>query len=112
MGREPNGKDQFVNKSDTPNQSAFAYEVVEEKARTLGLLGRQVEAALKAIREFDAQRDSGNHAQRHQLVAHAADRVYSFLVQRELCGLRDGEETLDFYGVPTDVRRRLGCSQP
>jgi hypothetical protein len=97
-----------MKKPEPSNQSAFEYEVVEEKARALGLMGRQVEAALKAVREFDAQRGSKNQTQRHKLVAHAADRVYSFLVQRELCGMRDWEEVLDFYGVPSDVRRRLG----
>lgn len=100
-----------MKKSDTSNQSAFENEIAEEKARALGLLGRQVEASLQAIREFDSQRDRGNHAQRHKLVAHAADRVYGFLVQRELCGIRDREEVLDFYGVPADVRLRLGCWQ-
>ena len=39
----------------------------------------------------------------------AAREVWAFLVQRELCGLRDQKEIIRFYGIPPEVLVRLGA---
>jgi hypothetical protein len=38
----------------------------------------------------------------------AADVVWGFLIQRELCGLRDRDQVIRDYAVPKEVLVRLG----
>lgn len=82
-------------------------EVAAEKASSLGHHGRQVEKALAALRAFDAA--PGEAEARAQLVRKAAREVWAFLVQRELCGLRDQKEVIRHYGIPGEVLVRLGA---
>jgi hypothetical protein len=50
--------------TDNP-AAALDYEIAQEKASTLGRLGRALEAALAALREFDAEpRELRRHAAR------------------------------------------------
>jgi hypothetical protein len=86
-----------------------AKEVAQEMAQALALTARSLESALHALREHDA-RGAGAFAdaKRTKLLAHAADRVLHYLVQREAQGLRDPRYVFDFYSVPTEVIARLG----
>ena len=62
------------------------YEILQQKAQTLGTLGRQVEQALASVRAFDAGGDGLNSDNRRSaLLDEAADRVWAFMIQRELC---------------------------
>ena len=95
--------------------AALDYEIAREKASALGRLGRRLEAALAALAAFDAQADdeaSGSPAARREgrdaLVAAAGEVLWNFIVQREACGLRDSARAMRDYGVPTEVRRRMG----
>jgi len=85
-------------------------EVMGEKAASLGHHGRLVERALAALRAFDPAK--GSAEERLALVQKAAREVWAFLVQRELCGLRDQTEIIRFYGIPGDVLVRLGAVEP
>jgi hypothetical protein len=92
---------------------AVQQEIAKEKAEALGLTGRRLEQALRALREFDASRVSRAAApddarRRTELVAEAVDRVTSMLVQREAQGLRDPGYVFKFYSVPQEVIARLG----
>ncbi|HUO66465.1 MAG TPA: DUF6665 family protein [Gammaproteobacteria bacterium] len=87
---------------------ATAKEVAQEKAQALALAARSLESALHALREHDARAGLGD-PKRAKLVAHAAERVLHYLVQREAQGLRDSRYVLDFYSVPTEVIARLGA---
>jgi len=96
-------------RADNP-AAALDYEIAREKASALGRLGRRLEAALAALAAFDAQA-SASGAQREQrdaLVAEAGEVLWSFIVQREACGMRDSNRAMRDYGVPAEVRLRMG----
>ena len=82
-------------------------EVLAEKASSLGHQGRLVEKAIAALNAFDHA--AGSAEDRLELVRHAADGVWAFFVQRELCGLRDQREVVSLYGIPPEVLVRLGA---
>lgn len=95
------------------SESGFAVlqdEITGEKASSLGHHGRQVEKALAALRAFDPGR--GSAEDRLALVQKAAREVWAFLVQRELCGLRDQKEIIRHYDIPGEVLVRLGAVEP
>jgi hypothetical protein len=95
--------------------AALDYEIAREKASALGRLGRRLEAALAALAAFDTQADDEAPAspavrrkRRDALVAEAGEVLWSFIVQREACGLRDSARAMREYGVPAEVRLRMG----
>ena len=85
------------------------YELREQKAHTLGTLSSQVEQVLAALRAFDAQahEPDGEH-RRRALLDDAADLVWAFMIQRELCGLRNWEAVVKDYSIPREVLNRVG----
>ena len=84
--------------------SVLDSEMLAEKASALGHHGRQVERALAALRACP-----DGAPERPALRAQAAQAVWAFFVQRELCGLRDQREVIRFYAIPHDVLVRLGA---
>ena len=82
-------------------------ELLAEKAAALGRGGRDVETALKRLRDFDAA--GRGPTPRAVLLKAAADAVWGFLIHRELCGLRDRDEVIREYGIPREVLCRLGA---
>ncbi len=95
----------------TDNATALDYEIAQEKASTLGRLGRALETALAALREFDAQPHDPVEAKqaRRALVAVASQALWHFVVQREALGLRDSRQVMRDYRVPGDVQSRMGA---
>lgn len=94
-------------------RSDAAFNVLEadmtaEKASSLGRHGRLVEAAIGALRAFDAG-PGGDPDERLELVKTAARQVWAFFVQRELCGLRDQKQIIKDYAIPGEVLVRLGA---
>jgi hypothetical protein len=88
------------------------YELAQETASALGRQGRALEAALKALAEFDLVHPADARADREArtaLVATAAQALWQFVVQREACGLRDSGTVMRMYGVPAEVRDRMGA---
>ena len=95
---------------DSRGVDSIAREVGQEKAQALAATARSLESALHALREHDARSGVGpGDARRAKLVAHAAERVLHYIVQREAQGLRDPRYVFDFYSVPTEVIARLGA---
>jgi hypothetical protein len=97
--------------------AALDYEIAREKASALGRLGRRLEAALAALAAFDAQHEDEaspaiRREKREELVASAGEVLWSFIVQREACGLRDSARAMRDYGVPPEVRLRMGVFPP
>ena len=85
------------------------YELREQKAQMLGNLGGQVEQALSALRAFDAAaHGTDGEDQRRTMLDEAADRVWAFMIQRELCGFRNWEAVVKDYGIPREVLNRVG----
>ena len=115
--------------------SPLAYEIAQQKALTLGRVGARFERALEALREFDeATRRSGGDggdrgrrphpaprrdrlrgpepggagAGREELLADAAEALWCYVVQREVCGFSGVEWILREYEVPREVHLRMG----
>jgi hypothetical protein len=83
------------------------YELHAERAASLGRVAAQMEAAVAALRAFDrGERPAG--VRRDDLFAHAADRVWCYVVQREALGWRDHTEALALYQVPPELIARMG----
>jgi hypothetical protein len=87
------------------------YELAREKASALGRLGRGLEAALEALRAFDAavcDPTIETKRERRALVADAGHALWLFVVQREAIGLRDSRQLMRDYRVPAEVQGRMG----
>src|SRR5947207_14419765 len=91
----------------TDKVAALAYEIAQEKAATLGRMGRALEATLGTLRAFDAQaREMTADAKRERraLVEQAGHALWLFVVQREALGLRDSPQLMRDYQVPAEVQ--------
>ena len=94
-------------------QNVLDYEILQEQAAALARLGRTLELALAALTSFDltqpkrAQGD-GQVPVRERLLHDASYALWCFIVQREVCGLRDQRLILREYRVPTEVKNRMG----
>ncbi|WP_151611886.1 DUF6665 family protein [Sinorhizobium alkalisoli] len=86
--------------------NVLEYELMAERADALGRHGLKVETAIAALSGFDA--DKQPPQERHRLLDEAADAVWAFLIQREICGLRDSRDVVRRYGIPKEVMARLG----
>jgi hypothetical protein len=89
------------------------YELVQEQASALGRMGRALEQALAALREFDAAHAHSDmpaaaRETRRTLVAKAGHALWMFVVQREACGLRDSRTIMREYEVPIEVQQCMG----
>lgn len=83
----------------------FQREVLAEKAATLGRSGKALETALATLRA------AGADADRDALVQAAADAAHAYLIQREVCGIHGLGAPLEDFGVPGEVRVRVGVSR-
>lgn len=97
---------------DSP-AAALDYELAQEKAATLGRLGRALEAALRTLAEFDRLHPretapAAGRAARARLVADAGRVLWHLVIQREALGLRDSPQLMRDYGVPPEVRASMG----
>ncbi|SMD15170.1 DUF6665 family protein [Rhizobium sp. RU36D] len=86
----------------------LAYELMAEKADALGRSGQKVEAALKALKAGDP---AGDPQVYEKLLADAADHVWAFFIQREICGFRNQADAVRRYEIPAEVMGRLGVSR-
>jgi hypothetical protein len=89
------------------------YEIGQERASALGRQGRRLEAALAALRAYDAahpQRPPCRSDQgRVRLVADAGEAFWYLIVQRDACGLYGNAALVADYGVPAEV---VNCAGP
>ncbi|MGI9182303.1 MAG: DUF6665 family protein [Longimicrobiaceae bacterium] len=101
-------------RSGTGNLDAIEYEILQEKAAALSRFGNRLQQALDALRAFDARQSGGTAAgaedlrERQSLVNAAGEALWYFVVQREVCGLRDNEAVLREHGVSREVWLRMG----
>jgi hypothetical protein len=82
----------------------LGHEVMAEKASSLGRAGTQVEATLAALQQHDRHSNGRNAA-----LTAAAEAVYAYFIQRELCGFRRHQDVIREYGIPNEVLARLGA---
>ena len=83
---------------------ALGQEILAEKAASLGNAGRKVAKAMQELK-----RHGEDASARPALVRAAADAVYAYFVQRELCGMRKHDEIIRDYSIPKEVLARLGA---
>lgn len=83
-------------------------EILHEKAGTLQRLGSRLVAVLQTLAEHDRMGAPGCEARREELVREASEALWYYIVQREVCGLRDSEQVLRDLGVPREVHLRMG----
>lgn len=83
---------------------ALGHEILAEKASALGRAGGRAESALARLAAH-----GGGQAGRAKLLAEAAEAVYAWFVQRELCGLRRHDQVIRKYAIPREVLVRLGA---
>jgi hypothetical protein len=92
------------------NDPLFA-EILAEQASAYFTTVRKMQAALAALQVFDEQQrpmNAANNQQRTELFAEAAEQVWFFVVQREAMKLTHYEELFADFGIPDEVRRRMG----
>lgn len=97
--------------SGSPSRlAALDYDIAQQKADTLGRIGRQVEQALGRLRALPAASDmpTDERERRSALLDEAADRVWALMVQREMCGIRHWETAIKDYAIPREVLNRIG----
>jgi hypothetical protein len=80
------------------------YEIAAEKAAALGRAGERVERSLAELAAFE-----GNAEDRVVLLKRAAEAVYAYFIQRELCGMRRHQDVIREYRIPNAVLVRLGA---
>ena len=80
------------------------HEILAEKAAALGRAGERAETSLARL-----ERHRGGEEERLALLREAADAVYAWFVQRELCGIRRHDEVIRHYRIPGQVLARLGA---
>jgi hypothetical protein len=88
--------------------ATLEYEIAQEKASTLGRLGRRLEAALAALAACPRTAGS-NRKIRNSLVEHAGYALWLLAVQREACGLNNLAHVIQVYRVPNEVHARMGA---
>jgi hypothetical protein len=90
--------------------ATLQFEIAQEKAAALGRMGRGLEAALAALRSFDAAHGPAASREdrccRDQLVAQAGQALWYLMVQRDACGLCNSAALISDYGVPPEVVNR------
>ena len=84
--------------------NVFEYELMAERADSLGRAGLRAEAALQRLSEATADT-------REELTDAAAAEVYALFIQREICGLRNGRDVIARYAIPGAVIARLGVTR-
>jgi len=87
--------------------NVLEYELLSERANSLGRHGLKVESALAELRAWDSARHSD--VDRENLVDRASDAVWAFFIQREICGLRNGRDVIQRYAIPNEVLAKVGA---
>jgi hypothetical protein len=88
--------------------NVLEYELMSERADSLGRHGRKAESALADLKAWDGKQQGD--AERPVLVDRACDAVWALFVQREICGLRNSLDVIQRYAIPDEVLVRLGST--
>ncbi len=95
-----------------PFDEPLEVQIASEIAASLGKAGRQLRTALDNLSSYDSDVTSGkcklDTIKRNKLVEEAAERFWSYVVQREIIGLSDAEYIGNAYGVPQEVWEKMG----
>ncbi|WP_173934710.1 DUF6665 family protein [Chelativorans sp. Marseille-P2723] len=85
------------------------HELAQEIATSLGEAGRRAQESLRRLATVAEPDSQGTEGERARLLHEAADAVYAYFIQRELCGLRRHDEVIKQLAIPRSVLVRLGA---
>jgi hypothetical protein len=91
----------------------LAAEILQEAGEAYFTGCRKMVASLEALSAFNravgsSAQDEDQVRRRTQLLDEAAERVHFVVIQRDAMQLSWSETFLDDYGIPADVRARMG----
>jgi hypothetical protein len=91
----------------------LAAEILKEAGEAYFAGCKRMVTSLEALSAFDqaagsSAQDDEQVRRRTQLLDEAAERVHCVVIQRDAMQLSGSETFLDDYGVPADVRARVG----
>jgi hypothetical protein len=91
----------------------LAAEILQESGEAYFAACRKMVDSLEALSDFDGALGSSilndeQVARRSELLDNAAKRVHFVLIQRDAMKLSWSETFFEDYGVPAEVRERLG----
>ena len=88
----------------------LAVEIHQEMAAAYFAACQKMVDALERLQAFDRELAPvpGQTTARFELIALAAERVYFVIIQREAMKLSHDPAFFEHYGVPDEVRTRLG----
>ena len=91
-------------------EAHLKFELLEDIDAAVGHTERDVERALRALRDHDT--DPNDPLDRQVLLDAAVDAVWRLIVQHEACDCSDHRELVQRYRIPSEVMSRLGSSHP
>ena len=86
-------------------EAYLKFELLEEIDAAVGHTERDVERALRALRDHDPNDVEG----RRPLLDAAVEAVWRLIVQHEACDCSDHRELIARYRIPTEVISRIGA---
>ncbi len=91
---------------------AVTQEIQGERAASLARAAERLEAALAELaaaeRDHAASPTPARRALRDEALAHAGERLWYVVIQREALGLRRHDVLYEVFQVPAAVRRHMG----
>ena len=100
--RPPTRFGALASRQGSPNP--LEVEIAAEMASALGRAGDKVEQTLGRLRAHER-----GAPERIALLKDAAEAVYAYFIQRELCGMRRHHDVIREYQIPNEVLIRLGA---
>jgi hypothetical protein len=91
-------------------EAYLKFELLEEIDAAVGHTERDVERALRALRDHDS--DQRDPEDRQALLDAAVEAVWKLIVQHEACDCSDHRELVTRYRIPSEVMSRIGASPP
>lgn len=82
--------------------AVLEYEVMAERAASLSAAEQRVKATMAAY-------DAAEKGKREQELAAAQNAVWSYFVQRELCGFKRHQDVIAAFAIPREVLNGLGA---
>lgn len=89
-------------------EAHLKFELLEEIDSAVGHTEREVERALRALRDHDL--GEGDPQARQPLLDAAVEAVWRLIVQHEACDLTDHRALVERYRIPAEVMARIGAS--
>ena len=87
-------------------EAHLKFELLEEIDAAVGHTERDVERALRALRDQDPE----DRDERRRLLDAAVEAVWRLIVQHEACDCSDHRELIARYRIPAEVMARIGSA--